>query len=65
MSVFEMVPEFRRDDVWIPAFAGMTFSEVPFIFSYVGVWRDNLEADKSSRHLWFVQSIFQNGSSRL
>jgi len=22
--VFEMVPDFRRDDVWIPASAGMT-----------------------------------------
>jgi len=25
-----LVPDFRRDDVWIPAFAGTTFLEVAF-----------------------------------
>jgi len=25
--VFEMVPDFRRDDVWTPAFAGVTIQE--------------------------------------
>jgi len=27
-SVAEIVPDFRRDDVWIPGFPGMTFLEV-------------------------------------
>ena len=25
--VFEMVPDFRRDDVWTPAFAGVTLQK--------------------------------------
>jgi hypothetical protein len=25
--VYEMVPDFRRDDVWTPAFAGVTLQE--------------------------------------
>jgi hypothetical protein len=25
--VFDMVPDFRRDDVWTPAFAGVTIQE--------------------------------------
>jgi hypothetical protein len=28
--VFEMVPDFRRDDVWIPVFTGMTDKDRAF-----------------------------------
>jgi hypothetical protein len=28
--VLEMVPDFRRDDVWTPAFAGVTLQETFF-----------------------------------
>jgi hypothetical protein len=37
-SVFLLVPSFRRDDVWIPAFAGMTVWEAFYEVGNVEKW---------------------------